>query len=218
MLSLLCAGVFLYLPNSEGPSSAVDANPSVSEKTPIDESSLMLDSPSMTPEDEIEPAEVPDSATVVIDPYGFGFGVADLFDDAKTAIPAFEGALGPPDSDTTGPCLGSDGPNVRTLRWADFAVSFSEGAESSLIGFSINSFQAEGAKPTGIKTAEGIGLGSSVAEVKSAYAQATFFEGYMTGFVLNEEASPTLRGAVSELSDTGEVTALFVTPEGCEGE
>lgn len=208
LVGLALAGVLLYYAMSNGSTQEAAQSPTLGETTTPDRTSIMT-TPAKAP---------PPQEQVVIEPYGIGVGVVDLFDDAETAVPRLEAALGPPDSDATERCLGTIGPLIRTLRWADFAVHFSADSDAGLVGFTLNSFQAEGATPTGIETAEGIGLGSTVAEVKAAYAQATFSTGAYTGFVLDENANPTLRGAVTELSQEGEVTALFISPEGCEGE
>lgn len=125
-------------------------------------------------EDERD-ATVPDSAGVVLS--RDGLGVARFGDEAEAALARLREAMGTPNTlskwlpmerSLWGVCPGSE---VRGAKWGDLWVLFSDRSELSkerhLSGWLLGGSSALGR--TELKTAEGIALGSTLAELRAAY-------------------------------------------------
>ena len=108
------------------------------------------------------PATVPVPAQVVLAPDGLG--IVAFGDDSETVLAALAGVLGPPVDDRP---LGScpSGEADRLVQFAELAVLFGGGR---FVAWDVG--PASGALPP-LATAEGIGVGSSVAELRTAYGQ-----------------------------------------------
>jgi len=134
-----------------------------------------------------EDAAVPAGAGVV--PSREGLGVAALGQDADEALAALEAAMGrpntvtrwlPPEHSLWGRCPGK---RVRGAKWGDLWVLFGEdtplGEGRYLFGWMLGQAGVSGA--TGLRTAEGIGIGSTVAELRAAYGDRLELAPYELG-------------------------------------
>jgi hypothetical protein len=111
-----------------------------------------------------------------------GLGIAAFGDDVETAISSISSFFGPPGEDSGwvpsfGPIGTCPGEKSRLVQWSDLAVIFIESgtAEPSwgvlpgqrMWGAAVGSYDGAGILP--IFTIEGIGIGSSVADLKATY-------------------------------------------------
>ena len=108
------------------------------------------------------PTTVPVPAQVVLAPDGLG--IVAFGDGGETVLAALAGVLGPPVDDRP---LGScpSGEADRLVQFAELAVLFGGGR---FVAWDVG--PASGAFPP-LATAEGIGVGSSVAELRGAYGE-----------------------------------------------
>ena len=145
------------------------------------------------------PGTVPATPAVVLDPDGIG--VAKFGDDADPVISALTAALGPPNRDTGyaspfgeyGVCPGD---SVRGIIWKDFTVLFAQGStplrsdgKPHLLGFSYGTTGSPTAAQPKLTTSKGIGLGSTLAEVRKAYGPVETYDDEIsqsTGFTIGE--------------------------------
>lgn len=132
-------------------------------------------------EDERD-AAVPASAGVVLS--RDGLGVARFGDEAEAALAKLRDAMGTPNTlskwlpmerSLWGTCPGSE---VRGAKWGDLWVLFSDRSELSeqrhLSGWLLGGSSALGR--TELKTSEGIGLSSTLAELRAAYGDRLTLE------------------------------------------
>ena len=108
------------------------------------------------------PTTVPVPAQVVLAPDGLG--IVAFGDDGETVLATLAGVLGPPIDDRP---LGScpSGEADRLVQFAELAVLFGGGR---LVAWDVG--PASGTLPP-LATAEGIGVGSSVAELRGSYGE-----------------------------------------------
>ncbi|HEV2070934.1 MAG TPA: hypothetical protein VGR26_14185 [Acidimicrobiales bacterium] len=108
------------------------------------------------------PTTVPVPAQVVLAPDGLG--IVAFGDDGETVLAALAGVLGPPVDDRP---LGScpSGEADRLVQFAELAVLLGGGR---FVAWDVG--PASGTLPS-LATAEGIGVGSSVAELRAAYGE-----------------------------------------------
>lgn len=142
---------------------------------------------------------VPATPAVVLSPDGVG--VAKFGDDADTAIRALTAALGRPDRDTGyvgsfsefGTCPGD---KVRGVIWKDFTVLFAQGRTPArsdgrphLLDFGYGTTGSSTPAQPKLATSKGIGLGSTLAEIRKAYGPVeTYYDEITqsTGFTIGE--------------------------------
>ena len=142
---------------------------------------------------------------IVLEPTGLGvvaFGAAK-----DTVVSILTSVLGPVDSTGQGcPLLG---PNTTTARWKELSVQFADGKFDSY-----GVMPLPGATPAlNLMTRAGIGLNSTVAQLKAAYGPNLKFNAL--GYAVNDFAvtfagvQAPLRGDVTATSDDGRVRAFF---------
>jgi hypothetical protein len=113
-----------------------------------------------------------------------GLGVTQFGDDPETAVAALSGRYGTPEQDTgwvsafDSPFGVCPGDTVRGVTWGQLTVLFTDGTtdygaagRQHLFGFGV---RARGEDPVpeygqGPQTAEGVGVGSTVADLRAAY-------------------------------------------------
>lgn len=172
-------------------------------------------------DDHGEDAAVPAHAGVVLS--RDGLGLVSIGEDADAALARLADAVGRPNTLTKwlpkqrslwGSCPGEQ---VRGAKWGDLWVLFGEdtalGDGRRLFAWTLGGATAYGG--SGARTAEGIGVGSTVAELTSAYGERVRFEEYELGarFTVapadGEDAGPrTLAGVVDGLEDDDQVRTL----------
>lgn len=138
-----------------------------------------------------------------------GLGLVDFGDPKDTAISAISAALGTIDETGTGCELGGPGPT--TARWKELRVEFADGVVRSY-----NVRPPAGVVPVlNLKTEAGIGLGSTVAQLKTAYGSRLSIPGLGPEFdpgsfgISFPDTDGVILGTITDTSDTGTVTAIF---------
>jgi hypothetical protein len=115
-----------------------------------------------------------------------GIGVARFGDDPDTVIAAVQAVLGPPsdDSDWVDPFTISacPGTEYRRVNWGAFSLQFSDSTgfasdRRHLFGYEYGLVGQVNAEPVGLTTGEGVGVGTSVAELRSAHPDVTIGAG-----------------------------------------
>ena len=167
-------------------------------------------------------------ATLVLTPDGLGDVLFGL--DPDTVIDSISDLFGGPDLDSEwipaepneyGSCPGD---SMRAIGWGSLVMVFIDEAESDLGGY-LYSYtygydygeNMGGIDPRGLglTTAAGIGIGSTLAELRSAYGSDVVVEGDTALDVWSFAAETTgFRGLLSGGSDTDTVT-LIEPLEGC---
>lgn len=106
-----------------------------------------------------------------------GLGVTAFGDMPEYALAALTAALGEPSSDTTEPAFSSygtcPGTTLRAVGWGGLVVLITDGATAYGIesGPHFFAYMYRSDDSLGLATPEGIGLGSTVAEVRAAYGE-----------------------------------------------
>lgn len=107
-----------------------------------------------------------------------GLGPASFGDDAERVIATITAAFGAPTRDdgwvdplSYGACPGD---RYRQVVWNDLTLEFSEDdGQQHFIGYVYGSVSGVDPRPRGLTTSKGIGVGSTVAELKAAYPRAS---------------------------------------------
>lgn len=149
-----------------------------------------------------------------------GLGIVEFGATVEDTIDAIGSRLGSADSDsgwvsargTFGTCPGSV---VRVVRWASLRVFFSDGptefGEDQRHFFSYSQSAVDTDTVIDLKTAEGIGIGSTVAELRRAYGSAVSITSdahFGVTFTIDTGEPGLLAGTPTESIDTGQVTSL----------
>lgn len=138
-----------------------------------------------------------------------GLGLVDFGDPKDAALSALSAALGPIDESGVGCELGGPGPT--TARWKELRVEFADGVVRSY-----HVRPPNGVAPVlNLKTEAGVGLGSTVPQLKTTYGASLSIPG------LGPEFDPTsfgisfpgtnrkLLGSLTDTGDSGVVIAIF---------
>jgi hypothetical protein len=150
----------------------------------------------------------PLTGTVVLRPDGLGvvaFGASKV--DVITTLSSEVGQL-----DETGTGCEAAGPSASTARWDELRVQF--------IGPTFDSYNVR--PPNGVapvldlETEEGIGLGSTVADLEAAYGDRLTIPGLPPEFGGNDfaisflpDTDKQILGSLSDTTDAGTVTGIF---------
>ena len=154
---------------------------------------------------------------------GDGFGLVSFGEEANAAIEALTATLGAPDDDSGwipsfsgfGTCPGEQ---VRGLRWKTLWVLMTDGATEwrndgtpHLFSYLDSVFYGDG-QSLGLSTADGIGLGDSLSDLRTVYGdrvQVTFDE-LVDGFLYTIEVpSPgNLGGGLTGDQDDDQITSI----------
>jgi hypothetical protein len=155
-----------------------------------------------------------------------GVGVAAFGDEPDAAVAAVTAILGEPTQDsgwvepfTISACPGTE---YRRVSWGAFSLQFSDQSSKAdgrrhLFGYEYGEVGRTDATPAGIVTAEGIGVGSTVAELKSAYPGVSVVAGEeglsSSSFEVSENG---LAGLLTDATDQG-IVILVVGGDFCGG-
>lgn len=145
---------------------------------------------------------------IVLEPEGLG---AVKFDDLEpTVVDVLTEAFGAP-SGTGGGCELA-GTTVTTTRWKELTVQFADGKFDS---YSVRPRAGEPAA-LNLKTADGVGLGSTKAQLQAAYGNRLTIPGLPAEFQEPDSFSiafpgseRTIRGVLSGAANTAVVESLF---------
>lgn len=108
---------------------------------------------------------------------GDGLGVTAFGDMPEYTLAALTAALGEPSSDTTEPAFSSfgtcPGTTLRAVEWGGLVVLITDGATAYGIesGPHFFAYMYRSDDSLGLATPEGVGLGSTVAELRAAYGE-----------------------------------------------
>ncbi|CAN5857364.1 hypothetical protein BH24ACT6_BH24ACT6_10310 [soil metagenome] len=155
-----------------------------------------------------------------------GVGVAAFGDEPDAAVAAVTAILGEPTQDsgwvepfTISACPGTE---YRRVSWGAFSLQFSDQSSKAdgrrhLFGYEYGEVGRTDATPAGLVTAEGIGVGSTVAELKSAYPGVSVVAGEeglsSSSFEVSENG---LAGLLTDATDQG-IVILVVGGDFCGG-
>ncbi len=138
-----------------------------------------------------------------------GLGLVDFGDPKDAALSALSAAVGTIDETGVGCELGGPGPT--TARWKELRVEFADGVVRSY-----NVRPPNGVAPVlNLKTEAGIGLGSTLAELKTAYGSRLTIPGRGPEFdplsfgISFPGTNRLLLGSLSDTTDSGIVTGIF---------
>lgn len=105
------------------------------------------------------------------------------------------------------------GPRVRVVQWGQLQLYFGDESDVStepghFYYYSYGAFTDQPPAPEGLLTADGIGLGSTVAEIRAAYPEAEMYDDplYGAGFIVTPGGTS---GTLTDATDIGRVTVLF---------
>lgn len=160
-----------------------------------------------------------------------GLGLAQFGDGPSDVVEALSSRYGTPEEDSNWvPAQGGNfgicpGEVVRRVRWGQVSVLFTDGATGYGAAGSRHLFSywvsAQGDDPGaelghGPQTAEGIGVGSTVADVRAAYGSAEDYEDEIGGprLLIAGDGERDLLLYVSDLTDSGVIESLSAG-EGC---
>ncbi len=153
---------------------------------------------------------------------GDGLGVIDLGADVDETRNAITARLGSATSDsgwvnargTFGTCPGSV---VRVIRWGSLRVFFGDGptgfGDGNYHFYFFSQSRAETDTVIDLRSARGIGVGSTVADLVEAYGddvEITSSSGFGVTFIIEDDGTSEglLSGTLTESIDTGQVTSL----------
>ncbi len=155
-----------------------------------------------------------------------GVGVAAFGDELDAAVAAVTAILGEPTQDsgwvepfTISACPGTE---YRRVSWGAFSLQFSDQSSKAdgrrhLFGYEYGEVGRTDATPAGLVTAEGIGVGSTVAELKSVYPGVSVVAGEeglsSSSFEVSENG---LAGLLTDATDQG-IVILVVGGDFCGG-
>ena len=148
-----------------------------------------------------------------------GLGVAAFGTEADTAVAATTTALGEPTEDTgwVDPLTISTcaGPELRRVSWGVLSLLFGDpsgGGARNFFSYSYGDVAGLGGQPAGLRTPEGLGLGTPVADLRVAYPAVTLNAGeeglVESSFFVDDALAGLLTGA----TDTDSVTVIFGGP------
>ena len=105
------------------------------------------------------------------------------------------------------------GPRVRVVQWGQLQLYFGDESEVSVepghfFYYSYGAFTGLPPAPEGLVTEAGIGIGSTLAEVRSAYPEAREYDDplYGAGFIVTDGG---ISGTLTDATEIGRVTVLF---------
>jgi len=149
----------------------------------------------------------PAAATIVL--RVDGLSLVDFGDPKDAALSALSAVLGPVDETGTGCEL--NGADTTTARWKELRVEFADGVVRSY-----NVRPPNGVAPVlGLKTEAGVGLGSTVAQLETAYGDRLKIPGLPPEFGGNDFSvsfpgtDRVILGSLSGTTDAGTVTGIF---------
>ena len=175
--------------------------------------------PTEAPATTAAPSTTVAPATVVL--ARDGLGVVPFGTDADGAVAALTAVLGPPTEDTgwvdpltISTCAGTE---LRRVSWGALAILLGDPAAT---GTGVRQFFASSygnvagvePQPAGLVTPEGIGLGTSVADLKAAYPGVVLNPGEEGLIEPSFFVDDSLRGIVTGDTDTDSVTVVFGGP------
>jgi hypothetical protein len=149
-----------------------------------------------------------------------GLGIVDLGATVDETIEIIASRLGGADSDSgwvnaTGSFGTCPGNIVRVVRWASLRLFFSDGptefGEDARHFFFYSQSPVETDTVIDLKTEEGIGIGSTVAELRAAYGPSVTISSdthFGVTFTIDTGEPGLLSGTLTESIDTGLVTSL----------
>jgi hypothetical protein len=149
-----------------------------------------------------------------------GLAVVDLGDAYEEAVEGVAARLGAADEDTGWIDASSDfgtcpGTVVRMLRWASLRLLFGDGptefGENDYHFFYYSQSSVGTDEVLDLRTAEGIGLDSTVLELKAAFGDALTIESTLqfgVSFFVEPTGLGLLSGTLSDSTDDGMVTSL----------
>ncbi|MFV0308107.1 MAG: hypothetical protein ACK5OX_10245 [Desertimonas sp.] len=145
-----------------------------------------------------------------------GLGVADYQAPADEVVATLTGLLGEPTEDTgwvdpitIGTCLSNE---ARRVSWNSLSVFFGDNGEPGsrqFFTYSYGDVADLGAEPIGLLTPAGIGIGSTIADLRAAYPEVTINlgeEGLIESTFFVDE---NLGGLVTGDADTDVVTVIY---------
>ncbi len=152
------------------------------------------------------------SAAVVLKPDGLGdlaFGAGEA--EARTALTK---ALGPPTFDESLPAESCSTGATRRVSWGDLTVLLGPGPGGGLTMVGWTYGTSEPPPTPALKTAEGIGVGSTLAQLRAAYGDRVVVSedtaaGVVRFTVQGSRYQLPLAGVVSGPGDTATVRALY---------
>lgn len=184
--------------------------PEVSTSEPVETSTSQAEPTTSAPAPEVRP--------LVLRPDGLGLVV--LGGEAESSITQLTNQLGVPNEDSgwvassTSPFGLCPGAQVRGVSWGPLRVMFTDpgdGAPATSFSYLYAApadAAASSSPAAGLTTDTGIGLGSSVAEVRAAYPELLLFEDEY-GPVFATSAEGGLSGTLTDVSDAGLVTSII---------
>lgn len=139
-----------------------------------------------------------------------GLRVADFGDPKTAVVAALTAALGAPDGTGTGCELA--GTDVTTTSWKELTVQFADGVFDS---YGVRVAPSESAE-LGLRTEDGIGIGSTVAQLQAAYGARLAIPGFPEEFgepnsfaISFPGTDRSLRGALSGTAATDRVETFL---------
>jgi hypothetical protein len=158
---------------------------------------------------------------VAVDPLaltGTGVGTHTFGAPVADVVAALRNELGEPFDDRVEQAFSSSygvcpGDEVRVVEWGGFVVLFSDGATPYAPGGSMTFFDWQlrnlGAATPPLATPEGIALGDSIGELRTAYPGVEVRDDEILGPTFRWGAAPDeLRGGLTSIGDDGVVVAL----------
>jgi hypothetical protein len=150
-----------------------------------------------------------------------GIGVAGFGDQPDAVIAAVQAEIGPPTDDsgwvdpfTIGACPGD---RYRQVHWNDLTFDFSDAdGRQRFIGYAYGSVSGVGAQPADLTTAEGIGVGATVGDLKAAYPDVTTLPGEEGLFDPRFATTGGLDGYLTGTEDA-DVVLSIEAGDGCQG-
>lgn len=212
--------------NTDAPTDSVDGDEPQTTEDPVPtdatDASVATDAPAET---DVAPVETIPSPS----PTGFvlgadGLGAVAFGADPEETISFVDSLLGEPTSDTgwvapfdIGPCGGS---RIRQVSWNQLQLEFGDVSDVTtgrdhLYAYFYGAEGSSSPTPSGLSTAEGIGVGSTISELLAAYPAASLFEGddfVGPSFSVNDN----LRGRVSGIGGD-DVIEVVIGGLPCDG-
>ena len=166
---------------------------------------------------------IPETTTTTLAPLVLaadGLDIVDLGETYEEAMAAVSDRLGPATEDSGwvgasssfGVCPGTV---VRMVRWSSLRLLFSDGptefGEETRHFFYYSQSTVGTDQVLGLTTDEGVGLGSTVAELKTSFGDDLTIESTLrfgVGFFVESPGRGLLSGTLTDSSDSGAVTSL----------
>jgi hypothetical protein len=145
-----------------------------------------------------------------------GLGVATFGEPADTVVAALTALLGEPTEDTgfvdpflIGTCATNE---LRRVSWDSLSVLFGDNGtpgSRQFFSYAYGDVTDLAAEPVGLLTPAGIGIGTTVADLRSAYPEVVVQEGEEGLFESSFFVDETLAGLLTGAADTDLVTVIF---------